>query len=1001
MTNGDVFPSVSLSALVQALIVLALLACAPATHAQIDYADMRSIDRLNLVGTAIQSDSVIDINGFEPKLAGAFWHTEKQHIARGFTTSFRFQITDTSGQDDAAGAKGGDGFAFVIQNADPSALGGAGGQLGYDPIRNSIAIEFDTYHNAEPGFSDPNGNHIAVHTTGTGNNSASNSYAIASNTNVPNLSDGRVHTVTITYLNGTLRVYLDGCQGLMIAMPLDIERRIVLDNGRAWVGFTAATGSAWERHMVHSWRFNTRPTVAATRVGLCAGNVARLTPHGRFHRYTWSNGATTPWIDVSSPGRYSVTVIDSLPCTPSEATFVYDVISSAAPRPQISQSDTLSLCNGARITLDAGTFTTWQWSSGQTTRSISVTTPGRYTVVVTDSLGCSGVDSVTIVARANPTPPRIAITGPTRFCSGDSVTLDAGDGYASYRWNNGARTQRIVVKDGGSYSVTVTNEFGCVAVSQPVVVTVLPRPYPVILPRSAARFCRGTSVTLDAGDGYASYLWSNGATTPSIVVDSTVELTVTVVAANGCVGTSAPFAVTVDEIPTPDIIASVASLCGRDTVTLRTRERYRSYRWSDGSTSETIVTTRGGDYSVVVLDSNGCEGTSATLHVSIDSMARPRITIEGPTELCEGSSVTLVAPTGLAAYRWSTGETTRAIVASRSGSYSVVLTDSAGCTASDSVHVLVHARPSVSVVDSLTLCAGESVRLLAEGAAQYRWSPSNGLDCDDCASPVATPLRSTRYQVIGSSAAGCADTAWTTVSVLPSPLMSVNVEGDVAVYPGELVELPVVVHGETAGVDEFVIELTYGTSVALLRAIVLGSDMLGGWQMQTLVDSAGMLRAHFRSMDGRTLRDGQTILTMRMQTFLGMPVRSDVTAVMTIEQFPCSRVLSVAGGVTIDSLCAMSDRLIQAFDPTLVLRSASPNPLSGSTRLQLVLGTASHASVEILSPAGTTVATIHDGYLSEGSHEFVWDATDHPSGLYIARLTAGTRRDTRALFVVR
>jgi hypothetical protein len=992
-------------ALARPFVAVALLALAGAAEvrAQIDFPDFGSIDDLRFVGTAQYSDSVIDLNGLGPKVSGAVWHYQKQPIARGFSTSFVFQISDTNGQFDAGGAMGGDGFAFVIQNGEPTPVGGAGGQLGYDGIRNSVAIEFDTYANDEPGFDDPNGNHVAIHTTGTGLNSASHSYAIASNTSIPNLSDGAPHTVSIEYINGALRIYLDGCQGLLLALPFDFERRIALDKGRAWVGFTAATGSAWERHAIRSWQFNGHPLLTPIRVSMCEGTAARLVPPGSFNTYRWSTGAMTSSIEVSRPGRYSVEVTDSLGCVPTEHTFVYDVVESTRPRPSISATDSVRLCNGSRVTLDAGPYATYLWSNGAATRQIIVTTPGVYRVSVADSLGCTGADSVYVMLAPRPSP-KVTIAGPTTFCSGDSVLLDAGAGFASYRWSNGETTQRLVARDAGIYTVTVTNAEGCPATSQPVTVTVRPRPYPLINASGPTTLCRGGSVTLDAGAGYASYRWSNGATTRTIDVDTSGAFSVSVTGDNGCDGSSAPVTVTIVDPPTPEVTASPSTrLCTGDTVTLRTVIPYASYRWSTGETTPTIVVTRSDLFWVDVVDANGCAGRSDSFAVRIDSIGILKVTASGPTELCEGDAVTLTAPAGLASYRWSTGETTATIVARASGVYRLDAIDSAGCSGADSIVVRVAPRPVAATGADTTICAGTSVVLTGSGGESIAWLPTDGLSCSDCPEPVATPSQTTRYRMIAANGSGCADTAWTTVTVLPAPSANVSTGVDRRVYPGTTLDIPVKIDGpiEEAKADEFVLELDYDTSVLLLGGITLEGEMLTDWQMVPLVESPGYFSARFTSRDGRALRGGTTILTMKMQSFLGSPMRASIRPSLTLAASPCASIAAVGSSVTIDSICGIGQRLIEAFDGAFKLSPASPNPFNPTTAIVFELGLESAARLEILSMSGERVALLHNGMLGAGAHRFDWDASTMPSGLYLARAIAGEWSATRVLTLVR
>src|SRR5947209_19968564 len=97
------------------------------------------------------------------------------------------------------------------------------------------------------------------------------------------------------------------------------------------------------------------------------------------------------------------------------------------------------------------------------------------------------------------------------FRSGGSVTLDAGAGFSSYLWSNGDTTRTITVATNGTFTVRVTDANSCQSLaSAPVTVTVNPLPVAAITPPGPVTFCQGGSVTLDAGAGFSSYLWSNG-----------------------------------------------------------------------------------------------------------------------------------------------------------------------------------------------------------------------------------------------------------------------------------------------------------------------------------------------------------------------------------------------------------------------------------------------------------------------------------------------------------
>jgi hypothetical protein len=195
---------------------------------------------------------------------GAAWFLEKQFVAGGFLTTFQFRMTGL-GADRPNIERGADGFAFVIQNYSLTYRRLTGGFLGYHNLPNSLAIEFDTYHNREPGFLDPDGNHISIHTLGTGPNSVSESARIGYPSTVgitsaiPTLNDGLVHLAQIYYQPGILAVYVDDLLNpVLIVRGLDLSRIISLDAGRAWMGFTAATGASFQTHDILAWDFEAR-----------------------------------------------------------------------------------------------------------------------------------------------------------------------------------------------------------------------------------------------------------------------------------------------------------------------------------------------------------------------------------------------------------------------------------------------------------------------------------------------------------------------------------------------------------------------------------------------------------------------------------------------------------------------------------------------------------------------------------------------------------------------
>jgi hypothetical protein len=200
-------------------------------------------EALNVYGDATAIGGGVQLTSNATSQVGAAYTTVKKRIENGFVAEFRFRIHSPTGL-------GADGIAFVIQNGLQGAFGQAGGWIGYD-IPNSVAVEFDTFLNVENG--DPNNNHISVHSNGTSTNSPLESDSLGSQSPVTNMSDGALHSVKVTYGPSGLTVKLDSNPALTVAVNL--SSLLSLPTGRAWVGFTSATGGDTEVHEVYFTRF--------------------------------------------------------------------------------------------------------------------------------------------------------------------------------------------------------------------------------------------------------------------------------------------------------------------------------------------------------------------------------------------------------------------------------------------------------------------------------------------------------------------------------------------------------------------------------------------------------------------------------------------------------------------------------------------------------------------------------------------------------------------------
>ena len=202
----------------------------------------------------------------------------------------------------------------------------------------------------------------------------------------------------------------------------------------------------------------------------------------------------------------------------------------------------VAVCSGSFILLENlgsnQVYSSYTWSTGASTPTIITNTPGTYSVSVTyGPPQCFAADQ--IIVTSAPTP--VVDLGPdSTYCANDFV-LDAGGDGVSYVWSDGNNTQTNTVSNSGNYSVTVTSSEGCIT-EDDINLTLLETP--VIDLGEDFKLCISFNQTrlLSAGNSFASYLWSTGATTSNIVVGGGVttvgsqSYSVTVTADNGCEG---------------------------------------------------------------------------------------------------------------------------------------------------------------------------------------------------------------------------------------------------------------------------------------------------------------------------------------------------------------------------------------------------------------------------------------------------------------------------------
>ena len=370
--------------------------------------------------------------------------------------------------------------------------------------------------------------------------------------------------------------------------------------------------------------------IYSTGFSLCNGPLV-LTAQTGFSTYNWSGGSsTTAVLTVNSSGVYYVDYVTSngLSCQSDPIT----IYSGNIPI-TLSTPDSLFICQGDTVEMNGPLgFSTYNWSTGASTSSITTTLTGNYSLSVVDGNGCPGTSNTTSISISPQTI--IANTTSSSLCNGP-VTLDAGSGFAIYQWYNnnvlitGGISQNLIATTAGAYHCEIVYPTGCTAISNTLSIVAGTGAFNVIISAIGAdSLCEPNGqVILDAGN-YASFIWNTNETTQQISVNTLGSYSVDVVDAGGCQGSSNISFEVFDAVNT-SVISGPTNPTQFQTVNYSVLSSLGStYDWTViggtiqsglGTNSIDIIWTNSGTFSLTVIETNinGCLGEKMIIIVSI------------------------------------------------------------------------------------------------------------------------------------------------------------------------------------------------------------------------------------------------------------------------------------------------------------------------------------------------------------------------------------------------
>lgn len=736
-------------------------------------------------------------------------------------------------------------------------------------------------------------------------------------------------------------------------------------------------------------------------LALCSGGSITLTGATDGSSNLWSTGDTTSSIQVNSVGVYTLFISGSCGTFRDTVEIVNSNLSvSAALTNGISCSGASDGEVTATVAGGSGPFS-YAWSSGESTNTITGLASGTYTVTVSDSLGCTAVNSVTV------TSPMMLTSGlsidSVISCNGNSdgvlsVTPSGGTSPYTYLWSNSATTNVINNLSAAAYLVTVTDANGCsvidaTAISEPSALVAVTAVDSAVSCNGASD--GGASVSIVGGTSPYSYLWSNAASTASLTGVAAGTYTVTVTDNNGC---TASANVTIGEPTAMNLIATVISnvSCnsasdGSASANASGGTAPYSYSWSSSSSGATVTNLTAGTYTVTATDANGC---TATANVTVTDPSALSSQVNTTDVNCSGAnngSVTATISGGSAPYTYSWNNPNIAGNSSltlSAGTYILTVTDANGCQLIDTAVVgTLNTLPAINLGNDTSFCIGDTIMLNAGAFSSYSWSTGAN-------TPIISVNGVGSYWVQVTDANGCINRD--TININSHPAMtlitntvfetcqfdatgsaSVNISGGTAPFS-------TLWNDNAAQTTDTAINLTNGNymvNVIDAKGCSSQASAFVGYSFTQPTVDLGADTTRICTGGSYTATPGAGFANYLWST-------GDTTAAITVSTAGTYSVTATDGNG-----CSSSDSMVLAIDVCVGLNDHNsavamryyPNPNDGNFQFSLEGFGGKNAQLTIMNLQGKI---IHDEQLNNMPNTFnkQFDLSNHAKGIYLMSL---------------
>ncbi len=466
----------------------------------------------------------------------------------------------------------------------------------------------------------------------------------------------------------------------------------------------------------------------------------------------------------SASGTIYVRVSEGAGC------FKIIAVSLVVKNPSVTISGVLNVCSGS-TTLTASSGSSYLWSGGETSQSVTVSATGTYSVTVTDATGCSSSASVTISPSSVAVQPNLNVTQPN--CLVDTGTIEITTPGSQYSFDNGATWTTNPIKSNlavGSYNVKVQTVSGCI--SYPVVVPIYAfhLAFPTFVSVNPA-FCGGFgSITITTAG--AEYSFDDGATWGTSNTAQNLApgvYNIRIKNQFGCISNFNTVELTSEFLPeaTYTSVDPICDLGGSITITTPAAEFSfdGGLTWSANNVADNLTE---GNYAIKVKNDLGCTSPSVQVQLTDFSSLYPDYTVVQPT--C-GTNGSITITTASDFYSFDNGVTWSAsnTLSLPPGTYYIKIKNSQGCVSrGEYVHLYVFHMPAPDSTIIQPGCGNGGTITITTVAAEYSFDGGTTW----VANSVASNLPVGSYEIMVRNGVDCVsyeDYIYLYEIFLPSP----------------------------------------------------------------------------------------------------------------------------------------------------------------------------------------------------------------------------------------